>query len=141
MPGLSRKGANLPDYLELILLNETEAEALAGTADPEGFGHWLKTRYPALRAVLTLGEAGSVYYEAGRSFFQPAFRVDAVDTTAAGDTFTGYFIAALTAGKTPEEAMRLASAASALAVARPGAAPSIPTMDEVLEAIPHLKER
>ncbi|MBR5738808.1 MAG: ribokinase [Lachnospiraceae bacterium] len=124
-----------------ILLNETEAEALAGTADPEEFGNWLEATYPKLRAVLTLGETGSVYYEPGRSFFQPAFSVDAVDTTAAGDTFTGYFIAAVSAGKAPEEAMELASAAAALAVEKPGAAPSIPTMDEVLRRKPHLKSR
>ena len=56
----------------------------------------------------------------------------AVDTTAAGDTFTGYFFTELLSGADPESALRIASAASAIAVSRAGASPSIPTKDEVL---------
>ena len=62
---------------------------------------------------------------------QRAYRVRAVDTTAAGDTFTGYFIAETAAGQTPEKAMDLAARASAIAVTRAGAAPSIPWRKEV----------
>ena len=57
----------------------------------------------------------------------------AVDTTAAGDTFTGFFIGAISQGFSPAAAIRRASAASAIAVSRPGAAPSVPTADEVTE--------
>ena len=69
---------------------------------------------------------------------QGIFKVDTVDTTAAGDTFTGYFIAGLDAGLALEEALCRAAAASAIAVTRPGAAPSIPLAEEVTE---FLKER
>ena len=58
-------------------------------------------------------------------------KVKAVDTTAAGDTFTGFFVSAISKGKSPKEALDLASRASAIAVSRPGAAPSVPTLDEV----------
>ena len=67
-----------------------------------------------------------------RSHAQPAFRVKAVDTTAAGDTFTGFLMGGLLAGRTVPEAMELAAKASAIAVTRPGASPSIPTLEEVL---------
>jgi ribokinase len=54
-----------------------------------------------------------------------------VDTTAAGDTFTGFFIGAVSQGESAADAIRRASAASAIAVSRPGAAPSVPTANEV----------
>ena len=56
-----------------------------------------------------------------------------VDTTAAGDTFSGYFMAGILRGENPAKALRLASKAAALAVSRRGAAPSIPAMGEVLD--------
>ena len=64
---------------------------------------------------------------------QGIFSVDTVDTTAAGDTFTGYFVAALDAGCALPEALRNAAAASAIAVTRHGAAPSIPYAQEVAD--------
>ena len=62
---------------------------------------------------------------------QSIFKVKAVDTTAAGDTFTGYFVTALAEGRTPAEALKRAAAASAIAVSRKGAAPSVPAVREV----------
>ena len=59
----------------------------------------------------------------------------AVDTTAAGDTFTGFFVAGLIDGDSPAEALRMAAKASSIAVTRPGAAPSVPTKAEVLESL------
>ncbi|MDL2215843.1 PfkB family carbohydrate kinase, partial [Ruminococcaceae bacterium OttesenSCG-928-N02] len=56
-------------------------------------------------------------------------------TTAAGDTFTGYFLAAILAGKSPAQAMNLAAKAAAICVTRAGAAPSIPTLNEVEKAV------
>ena len=63
--------------------------------------------------------------------FQDIFKVKAVDTTAAGDTFTGYFIAATIEGRSIQEALRMAAKASSIAVSRPGATPSIPEAEEV----------
>ena len=65
-------------------------------------------------------------------------KVDAVDTTAAGDTFAGYFISAIAEGVSPELAIKTASAAAALSVSRKGAAPSIPTLAEVKRAMREL---
>ena len=83
--------------------------------------------------MLTLGGDGSVYLEAGQSepVYQRAYRVEAVDTTAAGDTFTGYLVAGLARGLAPAAAMERASAAAAISVTRKGAAPSIPNEEEV----------
>ena len=81
--------------------------------------------------VVTLGEGGCVARVAGELLSQDAFAVMPVDTTAAGDTFCGALVAALGRGLGPREALRLASAAAALACTRPGAQSSIPTHAEV----------
>ena len=59
----------------------------------------------------------------------------AVDTTAAGDTFTGYFIAGLIEGMPIPEILRMSAKASSIAVSRPGAAPSVPSREEVMESL------
>ena len=89
-----------------------------------------------LRAyMLTLGKDGAVYVDAEQKVFQPIFKVKAVDTTAAGDTFTGYFLAGLADGLPMEEVLRMSAKASSIAVTREGAVPSIPYRKEVLEAL------
>ena len=75
-----------------------------------------------------------MYADGKDRFSVPACRVKAVDTTAAGDTFTGYFLAGLLRGDTPRCAMETAAKAAAIAVTRPGAAPSIPRREEVAAA-------
>ena len=85
--------------------------------------------------MLTLGEKGSVYFEKENKIFQSAFLVDAVDTTGAGDTFTGYFVAGISQNENYCEILKKASAASAIAVSKMGAAPSIPKIDEVKKFI------
>ena len=81
--------------------------------------------------VLTLGADGAVYTDGAETVQQAAYPVQAVDTTAAGDTFTGFFLAARMRGAGVPRAMELASRAAAIAVTRRGAAPSIPTFAEV----------
>ena len=88
--------------------------------------------------VLTMGSFGAVYFSKEEALYQPAEKVKAVDTTAAGDTFTGYFLAGLlTAGEKSyapdriQNSLALASHAAAIAVTRHGAAPSIPSLKEV----------
>jgi ribokinase len=82
-------------------------------------------------AVVTLGMRGSCACERGEFYLQPSFKVNSVDTTAAGDTFCGVLVAALNAGLSLPQALRRASAAAALATTRIGAQVSIPTYDEV----------
>jgi len=120
---------------DFLLLNEIEASQLLGCdalADPEGMAERLRDRFPAAAVVLTLGENGSVYAARDGLIRCKAERVTAVDTTAAGDTYTGFFLAGVLNGFDAARAMRFASVAAAIAVTRPGAAPSIPTREEVL---------
>ncbi len=121
--------------LAWLLVNEVEAEQISGSADPDAAWDWLHRRYPALSVLVTLGSAGSVAFRAEgdrvERVSQEAFRVKAVDTTAAGDTFTGYFISGLMAGMPLKDCMRRASKASSISVTRPGAADSIPCLTEV----------
>lgn len=127
------KSIDLND-LYCVILNETEAIQWSNSKQPEDFLQWVQKEYPNLRAVLTLGKKGSIYLENGQLYKQQAFKVLTVDTTAAGDTFTGYFVAGLCAGMEITEVLRRASVAAAIAVSRKGAASSIPACSEV-EAI------
>ncbi len=117
-----------------LIVNEIEAAALAGSAGTDRFVTFLKEKYPHLCAVITLGKRGSVYVDKDLQIRQSAFSAETVDTTAAGDTFVGYFVAELSRGKSPADALRTASMASAITVSRPGAAPSIPLLKEVFES-------
>lgn len=119
------------DYL---FVNESEGESLSGDKAPEAILESLHARFPHTCIVLTLGEQGSRCIDCdGVRRSAAALQVDAVDTTAAGDTFTGYFLAARLQGESLDTALLMASAASGIAVTRHGAAPSIPSREEVLE--------
>lgn len=122
-----------------LILNEVEAKEITGFDEPEKILTFFKERYPNLKVMLTLGINGSIYADGESKLYQSVFKVEAVDTTAAGDTFTGYFVAGLYKGMHPTKILKLASAASAIAVSRKGAAPSIPIYDEVLAALKKLK--
>ena len=121
--------------VSMFLLNEVEGADLAGTPDPDGIISVMHEKYPDAEIVLTLGSEGSVYSGRYGTFRQKAFPVRAVDTTAAGDTFTGYFIREYFETRDPAGALALASRASAIAVTRPGAASSIPLRAEVEAAV------
>lgn len=118
--------------VEWFLLNEVEAGDMSGEREPDRMLDVLSARYPRSRFVLTLGEQGAVCAYGDRRVCQRAPSVKAVDTTAAGDTFTGYFLHALLGGGSVEEALLLAVRAAAVTVSRPGAAQSIPVMEEVI---------
>lgn len=119
----------------LFLMNETEGARIAGAGEPEEVLSLMARKYPRAEVVLTLGSRGSIYQGNGCLYRQSAFRVKAVDTTGAGDTFTGYFLAGLLKGMEVPAALELGSRAAALAVSRKGAAPSIPRMEEVENAV------
>ena len=121
------------DLIDYFILNEIEGKEISGaeSEEPETIMGKLKEKYPKAAFVLTLGEKGSWYFDETRCFKQEIYKVKAVDTTAAGDTFCGYFLSGLTKGKEIPEILKTASAASASAVSRSGAAPSIPTYEEV----------
>lgn len=132
--------------VDYLILNEVEAAQILEADTPalgdekaalgdekagEAMAELLKKKFPRSRIVLTLGEKGAVYCGEETRIRQPAYAVRAMDTTAAGDTFTGYFIAGISRGMSAEEALDTASRAAAIAVTKPGAAPSIPAWEQV----------
>ena len=124
------------EEIEYILLNETEAAALAAAEhgepmDANEHSDRLCAMLPDVRFVLTLGSAGALYVCKQERVFQSAFSVKAVDTTAAGDTFAGFFLQSITAGQPVKKALETAAKAAAICVTRKGASPSIPDREEV----------
>lgn len=117
--------------LSWLLINRLEGNQLTGQEEPQAILDTLETRYPAMGVVLTLGKKGALCRSGGHQLFQPCFPAKAVDTTGAGDTFTGYFLAMLARERSLEEALPMAAMAAAIAVTRPGAEPSIPQEAEV----------
>lgn len=123
------------ECVSLFLVNETEGEAITGKSEPNAILAAMQERFPHAETILTLGSKGAVRSFGGSITRQEAYPVKAADTTAAGDTWTGYYLAGLLRGDPPEYAMRCAAMASSIAVSRPGAAPSIPLRAEVEEAL------
>ena len=123
------------EALSWLLVNEVEGAFLAGTEEPEAILDTLAERYPDTTVVLTLGEQGAAAARGSLRARVPARQTTVVDTTAAGDTFTGYFLRRALEGASLEEALTLAAAASALAVSRSGAADAVPGYAEVLAAL------
>ena len=122
--------------VDYLLVNEVEGAGMAGCTDADAILDALHSRYPALNIVLTLGGDGSVYQQKdGARFTCGIHKVDAVDTTAAGDTFTGYFLSEILRHGDAHKALRTASVAAGIAVSRKGAEPSIPGMGEVTPLI------
>lgn len=120
----------LLENVDVLVPNEHEAAALTGEVDPGKALAALLEQVPEV--LITLGSEGSLYGARGADPVRvPARPVEAVDTTAAGDTFCGSFAVARAEGRRPEEAMRFAAAASALSVQRHGASSSMPGRDEV----------
>lgn len=123
------------ELVEWFILNEIEGADITGKTQPEEMLGELLRRYPACHVVLTLGERGSVYADATQRIAQSIVPAHTVDTTAAGDTFTGYFIHALLQGEAIQQALKTAACASAITVSRPGAGRSIPAAEEVQAAM------
>ena len=121
--------------VNLLILNEIEGAALSHLApeDGEAMLRDLHRRFPEADIVLTLGSKGALCVTDGEWFSQPAYPVKAVDTTAAGDTFTGYLIGGLMQGLAMPQALDRAARAAAIAVSRPGASSSVPLAAEVDE--------
>ena len=123
-------------FVDYFILNEIEAKGLLGRedlkeTDGEKLIRQLAERFPEAGILLTLGSDGAMYLDKNENLYQPAYKVAVRDTTAAGDTFTGYFMGGLLKGLPKAECMKLAAKAAAIAVSRPGAAPSIPEWAEV----------
>ena len=121
--------------LSYLVLNEVEAKDISDCEQPRDCLRYFRQHYPALKVILTLGDKGCLCFDGERELYQRAFCVKVKDTTGAGDTFTGFFAAEIARGADSAEALRTAAAAAAIAVSRNGAAPSIPTMEEVRQLL------
>lgn len=121
------------DLVDYYLINEVEGKALAGeeAKSNEEILAALKKRFPNAAIVLTVGKDGVLYQYGDERASHGIYDVPVADTTAAGDTFCGFFLASTAKGLTAAEALRMASLASSMAVSKKGAANSIPSWDEV----------
>jgi ribokinase len=121
--------------IDILVLNEVEAGFLAGLPveseeDAEKAADILITR-GVEKVIITLGAQGAFVLTKDEKVSVPSFKVDAVDSTAAGDTFCGSFAVAYVDGKSLKESLQFASAAAAISVTRMGAQPSAPVRDEI----------
>lgn len=122
------------ELVDIFILNEIEGGELSNChGSYDDILNALAQRFPEAEIVLTAGSDGAYYKKGSESCYQPAILTKAVDTTAAGDTFTGFFLASLMKGYGPRKALLFSARAAAIAVGRSGAAPSIPTWSEMLK--------
>jgi len=120
--------------VSIFILNEIEGEQLTGEKETSKILNEMLLKYPNAQIILTLGSAGAIYKDRKQEYFQNIYKVDVVDTTGAGDTFTGYFISSLINKIPINESLEIAARASAISVSREGATASIPFLKEVKEA-------
>lgn len=133
---MDHKVLSLPlELTDLFLINEVEGMNITGKQSPAEIIADLKSRFPDSSVVLTLGKNGSIFNNSNNSIFQPAYLGDARDTTGAGDTYTGYFLANYIKGVPAHECMQIATMASTIQISRAGAATAIPNKSEVFEAL------
>lgn len=119
------------DLVDCFILNELEGKALTGKTDYEEILAAMLSQYPRATLVLTVGRDGVIYRDSRQCARHGIYNVPVVDTTAAGDTFCGYFLAGMARGEPLEQILENASIASSLAVSRKGASASIPYKKEV----------
>ncbi|HPO89532.1 MAG TPA: ribokinase [Victivallales bacterium] len=120
------------DMVDILILNESELEKLFGKIQNFKKLIDIRKKFNFETIILTLGAKGAVICEQNNLHFEPAVKVKTVDTTAAGDTFVGFFIAQKMQGKNSLEAVKIAVKASAICVQKKGASNSIPKLKEVI---------
>lgn len=118
--------------IDYLILNEIEAKAITNEHTNDKIFQKLLSLNKQLKIVLTLGKEGVIYKDSVEEHRQAAFKVDAVDTTAAGDTFLGYFLSQISQQEEIKSALQMAAKAAAIAVTRKGASSSIPSSQEVM---------
>lgn len=121
------------ELLSLLVVNEVEVGQLldVSSEDRQAIIAAIRERLPSTKVVVTFGAQGAMWVDAEQVFEVPAQKVEALDTTAAGDTFLGFLLAGLCQDMAPRQAVELGSRASAIAVQRLGASVSIPSLDEL----------
>jgi len=123
--------SNYPlELVDIFILNETEASALSGQTDQQGIIGQMRKQFPNAEFIFTMGSKGALFVKGDIRHFVAAKQVTAVDSTGAGDTFIGFFLASHMRADDIHEALAIATAAAAISVTRHGAADSIPRLDE-----------
>ncbi len=123
--------------VDFLMVNEVEIKFLSGVEfNIEDMGDSIVRlrKFYKNNIVVTLGEMGSVFVDRNENIHRsPAYKVDAVDSTAAGDAFTGGFIMGQTEGHTLPDCVEIGNAAGAISVTRLGAQPSLPFRDDLIK--------
>jgi sugar/nucleoside kinase (ribokinase family) len=127
---ITERTEDLIAAVTLPIFAEHVTPTLTGEMDPERALRKLRKRHEGWLCI-TLGSRGAVLLEGDRFVHVPAFRVDAVDTTGAGDVFRGAFIYAMLRGHEPPDVLRYANAAAGLSCTRLGAMNGVPSMEDV----------
>lgn len=117
--------------VDTIIINQTEGREISGFCQTSDILNYFKENHPNLKVVLTLGACGGFYSYKDLKISFKNYNIKPVDTTGAGDTFLGYFMASIAKGKDVGKSLDLASLAAAIACTRKGAAPSIPALKEI----------
>ena len=121
------------EFVDIYIVNEVEAAGLVKTKtnDEKEIIQLIQKQYPNAKVVMTVGEKGAYFIGDDKVIHEAAKKVEAIDTTAAGDTFTGYFLASYLDDNDPIKALKLATLASSITVQGKGAAKSIPSIEDL----------
>lgn len=119
--------------IDHFIINQVEGEQFTGESTPDAILSAMRQRFPLATVLLTMGEDGVIADSPTERVQQQAMQVTCVDSTGAGDTFIGYYVAEFARGSSLQRRLEVASRASALCVTRRGAAQSIPSLEEVLK--------
>lgn len=122
------------EWIDGFIFNEIEGEQLTGEGTPIKILDEMHSRYPHAEHLLTLGAQGAILFHESKKIYQAAYLVEPIDTTAAGDTFTGFYLAETARGSSVNLALDRAAKAAAIATTRRGAATSIPSLQEVVDS-------
>jgi len=129
---MSTEVMNYPlQKVDYFILNQSEAEAMTGYNEPNEMLRQLHKQFPHSKIVLTLGSQGAIYKDAKQQIFTDAVLTVALDTTGAGDTFIGYFLAEMCQKESIHQALKIASKAASHCIQKAGAADSIPFRSEL----------
>lgn len=119
--------------IDLLLVNEIEAKDIANKDNIDESINYFVATYPNINLIVTLGSKGSIFVNKNEKIKQEGIKVESVDSTGAGDTFTGFFVSYFYQGKNVRDCLKFASLASALSVTKSGASISIPSLCDVKE--------
>ena len=112
-----------------LIYNEVEGKSLSGKSTIEEIKRELLEKFPEIKHIITLGDKGSIYFDNEDEIIVDAIKADTIDSTAAGDTYIGYYVSSISNKMIVKDSMIRASKASAITTEKLGGATSIPLFD------------